>query len=688
MSIVKESNSSSNLTIISNQNLSNGSSLIVWKNGVNYGFNITDSNGNIISNNIDLTFTNNITKVLPLNEGGFLLSWVDVKSTYNGLTVKYDTNVYTKIFDNDGQIISNDILLYQSTEYPLNYDITQLSNGNIVLVSEDNYNIISKMLDLNGNIIKDTFQVNPNLDGKAYNVKVESLDNGNYVVLWYYKDVQWQSDSYGQYSLVTLASKHLAQIYNENGNQIGNITLSENANSSDTPNIISTNDGFILYKEIFVADNTTDLLLGFYDNQGNLKKDLFLLDPDNNISVTHSSVTVDKNGNLYVYWNSTYTDNYFLKIFDSNGNIISSDVSLNTSFPNYSDQDFISILDSGNILLSYDSYNGVLQQSIIEIFDINGNVLTSANNIENSNNLQITNTESVMQLYTAYFNRVVDKAGVDYWVGEMESNGWSIDDVATSFSQQVEFTSLYNGLTNTQIVEKVYQNVLNRDGDSEGKDYWENELSSGSISISQLVQAIVNAATQKDLNGNYVNEIDAILFNNKTLASEHAYNNNINATGNDSISLTSITSETSSVEELKSFIDAYSNNIIEETNNVTMDSNSTFESLISNNYVILYENVSKEFIDAVLSDSEYQNIEYIYGTNTTWDGITSLGFSPASYYDYENGGYEIDYTDGNVIIGINMPIANELHDSQLSNYGFGTYDISNNVGTYDLLIGY
>ena len=56
-----------------------------------------------------------------------------------------------------------------------------------------------------------------------------------------------------------------------------------------------------------------------------------------------------------------------------------------------------------------------------------------------------------LKLYTAYFNRAADKAGVDYWLNEMDVNGWSIDDVAATFAQQAEYTDLYEGMTEEKL---------------------------------------------------------------------------------------------------------------------------------------------------------------------------------------------------------------------------------------------
>jgi hypothetical protein len=152
--------------------------------------------------------------------------------------------------------------------------------------------------------------------------------------------------------------------------------------------------------------------------------------------------------------------------------------------------------------------------------------------------------EQVLQLYTAYFNRVADKDGVDYWLSEMDTNGWSVSDVARSFAVQSEYTDIYDGLEYSEIVSKVYTNVLNRTPTTEDLAYWAIQLNDGSVTIANFIQAIVYAATEVDDDGNAVHEDDKTLFDNKTSVSEYAYENDINHTD---ISLADITTDTATV---------------------------------------------------------------------------------------------------------------------------------------------
>lgn len=202
----------------------------------------------------------------------------------------------------------------------------------------------------------------------------------------------------------------------------------------------------------------------------------------------------------------------------------------------------------------------------------------------------------VLELYTAYFNRAADKAGVDYWLSEMNNNNWTVDMVAITFAQQTEYTNLYAGLSNAQIVAQVYTNVLNRTADTAGADYWEGELTNGNISVTQLVQAVINAATELDANGIYKNSNDAELFNNKIEVSQYFYDKGINETG---VSLADITQTDSTMQSLKEYADAQASSSNETTANFIEGQSFSIQSTNSNieaTYFIVNDHIALEFL--------------------------------------------------------------------------------------------
>ena len=85
----------------------------------------------------------------------------------------------------------------------------------------------------------------------------------------------------------------------------------------------------------------------------------------------------------------------------------------------------------------------------------------------------------VTRLYDAAFDRAPDTSGLDYWTAQM-STGMPLNTVAGHFIASPEFASLYGTApSNNQFVTLLYNNVLDRNPDSAGLNWWINQLESG-----------------------------------------------------------------------------------------------------------------------------------------------------------------------------------------------------------------
>ena len=85
---------------------------------------------------------------------------------------------------------------------------------------------------------------------------------------------------------------------------------------------------------------------------------------------------------------------------------------------------------------------------------------------------------NMLRLYRAFFDREPDPEGAVYWL-ETARSGASLDVIAASFAESIEFTSRYGATSNEQFLDIVYRNVLGRDYDRAGFQYWLAKLSSG-----------------------------------------------------------------------------------------------------------------------------------------------------------------------------------------------------------------
>lgn len=94
----------------------------------------------------------------------------------------------------------------------------------------------------------------------------------------------------------------------------------------------------------------------------------------------------------------------------------------------------------------------------------------------------------VARLYDAAFNRLPDSDGLAFWTNALGA-GTGLDVIADAFVASPEFQDRYRGTDNDDYVERLYRNVLGREGDDDGEDYWEDLLDSGRLDRSDVLLA-------------------------------------------------------------------------------------------------------------------------------------------------------------------------------------------------------
>jgi hypothetical protein len=92
----------------------------------------------------------------------------------------------------------------------------------------------------------------------------------------------------------------------------------------------------------------------------------------------------------------------------------------------------------------------------------------------------------LVRLYKAYFRRWPDAGGYSYWIGKTRS-GTTFAKVSATFAASSEFKTKYGSLSNSAFVKLVYENVLERQPDTAGLNYWANRLTSGRTSRGGLM---------------------------------------------------------------------------------------------------------------------------------------------------------------------------------------------------------
>lgn len=115
------------------------------------------------------------------------------------------------------------------------------------------------------------------------------------------------------------------------------------------------------------------------------------------------------------------------------------------------------------------------------------------------------------RLYQAAFDRTPDKAGLGYWINHLD-NGGSLLDSAAGFIASPEFHKIYGENPNSsELVTRFYQNVLHREPEVEGFDYWVNQLNTGVQTVPMVLSSFSESAeNQANLIGTLINGFEYI----------------------------------------------------------------------------------------------------------------------------------------------------------------------------------
>ena len=112
------------------------------------------------------------------------------------------------------------------------------------------------------------------------------------------------------------------------------------------------------------------------------------------------------------------------------------------------------------------------------------------------------NTQSgeMFRLYNAAFARFPDADGLKYWIQQYSSGQNTKRVISQSFLGSAEFKERYgDNVSNAKYVETLYLNVLGRDYDQEGYNYWVGNLNAGTETRYELLLGFSESAENKAL---------------------------------------------------------------------------------------------------------------------------------------------------------------------------------------------
>ena len=119
-----------------------------------------------------------------------------------------------------------------------------------------------------------------------------------------------------------------------------------------------------------------------------------------------------------------------------------------------------------------------------------------------------TDSGKMFRLYNASFKRLPDPDGLRYWIDNFSSGKDDERAVAASFLASDEFKQRYGeNVSNESYVETLYVNVLGRNYDQAGYNYWLGNLNNGVETRYELLlgfsESVENKAIFSEITGFY-----------------------------------------------------------------------------------------------------------------------------------------------------------------------------------------
>lgn len=142
-------------------------------------------------------------------------------------------------------------------------------------------------------------------------------------------------------------------------------------------------------------------------------------------------------------------------------------------------------------------------------------------------------SESIIELYTAYFNRAADATGFTFWQGSFDTyyaeadstasdadkESYALQRITDDMSNADEYVALYPSTqTSTEFINSIYTNLLNRDSDADGLAFWVAHIDNGTLTKAQAILQMIAGAKA---NGTTQGDLDKALIENKTTVSKY-----------------------------------------------------------------------------------------------------------------------------------------------------------------------
>ncbi len=124
-----------------------------------------------------------------------------------------------------------------------------------------------------------------------------------------------------------------------------------------------------------------------------------------------------------------------------------------------------------------------------------------------------THTDSIVRLYTAAFDRQPERGGFVFWFNAYRGGDFPLPAMADFFADSDEFARTYGQLDNEEFVRQLYRNVLGREGEAGGVEFWLGQMTAGEqrgivlLRFAESPENIENTETAEPIMGHFSNGV-------------------------------------------------------------------------------------------------------------------------------------------------------------------------------------
>lgn len=182
-------------------------------------------------------------------------------------------------------------------------------------------------------------------------------------------------------------------------------------------------------------------------------------------------------------------ENLGIFLFDSSGSLIES-----SDTESYDESLYAQDLTPGKYYIGIDIVGPIVNT----LFSLTSTFNPEPYLTNTENSTPQTYEDTVQQAYIAYYGRPADRDGLNFWIEELAKYDGDLSGIIMAFGTSEEFNTNYGGLSQSELVATIYQQMFNRSPEDEGLAYWVDMLESGEKSLQTITLDVLYGARGTD----------------------------------------------------------------------------------------------------------------------------------------------------------------------------------------------